>query len=57
MNELKLKQSFDNYFEAPIEIWKSFVELCNEVHSKKNEIIKEANRKEKKRLFYFKWGL
>ncbi len=35
MKELKLKQSFDKYFEAPIEVWKSFVDLCNEVHLKK----------------------
>jgi len=51
MKALKLKQSFDRYFDAPIEVWKSFVDLCNEVHFKKNEIIKEANRKEKNAYF------
>jgi len=37
MNELKLKQSFDKYFEAPLEVWKGFTDLCDEVKFKKNE--------------------
>jgi CRP-like cAMP-binding protein len=51
MNELKLKQSFDTYFEAPIEVWKSFVDLCEEVSFKKNEIIKANGETEKNAYF------
>jgi len=51
MNELKLKESFDKYFDAPIEVWKSFVDLCEEVHFKKNERIKAAGQTEKNAYF------
>lgn len=51
MNELKLKKSFDKYFDAPIEVWKSFVDLCEEVHFKKNEIIKATGHSEKNAYF------
>lgn len=47
MHELKLKKSFDKYFDAPIEVWKSFTELCEEVKFKKNEIIKATGTTEK----------
>ena len=42
MNEYILKEIFDNHYEAPIEVWKGFVDLCEEVKYKKNQIIKEA---------------
>ncbi|MDP2385703.1 MAG: Crp/Fnr family transcriptional regulator [Bacteroidota bacterium] len=51
MNELKLKQSFDKYFDAPIEVWKSFTDLCQEVKFKKNEIIKATGHAEKNAYF------
>jgi CRP/FNR family transcriptional regulator, anaerobic regulatory protein len=51
MNALKLKRSFDKYFEAPVEVWKSFTDLCDEVKFKKNEVIKEAGRTEKNAYF------
>lgn len=51
MNELKLKQAFDKYFNAPIEAWKSFTDLCEEVKFKKDEIIKTAGRTEKNAYF------
>ncbi len=51
MKALKLKQSFDKYFDAPIEVWKSFTDLCVEVKYKKNEIIKEAGKAEKNAYF------
>ncbi len=51
MNELKLKQSFDKYFEAPIEVWKSFSDLCEEVRFKKNATIKSAGQDEKNAYF------
>lgn len=51
MNEQKVKKSFDRYFEAPIEVWKSFVDLCEEVTFKKNEIIKPAGQIEKNAYF------
>ena len=47
MNELKLKKSFDKYFDAPIEVWKSFTDLCEEVKFKKNEVIKSTGQTEK----------
>ena len=43
----RLKQSFDNYFEAPIEAWQIFSELCDVVNFKKNEIIKKSGDYEK----------
>jgi CRP-like cAMP-binding protein len=43
MNEYILKEVFDNHYEAPIEVWKEFVNLCEEVECKKNQTIKEAN--------------
>ena len=51
MNELKLKQSFDKYFDAPIEVWKSFSDLCVEVKFKKNETIKQTGQTEKNAYF------
>lgn len=51
MNELKLKQSFDKFFDAPIEVWESFTELCEEVEFKKNEIIKHNGQTEKNAYF------
>lgn len=38
-----LKQSFDKYYNAPIEVWQDFVSLCEEVEFEKNEIIKQAH--------------
>lgn len=43
MNEFILKKAFDQYYEAPVEVWRAFVDLCEEVSYKKNERIKEAN--------------
>ncbi len=51
MNALKLKKSFDKYFDAPIEVWESFTSLCKEVKFKKNEIIKSSGQTE--RYAYF----
>lgn len=44
MIEHKLKKAFANYFDAPIEVWKHFADLCEMVDYKKNQIIKEANK-------------
>jgi len=51
MNELKLKNAFDKYFDAPIEVWKTFADLCQQVSFKKNEIIKPAGETEKYAYF------
>jgi hypothetical protein len=51
MNELKLKKSFDKYFDAPIKVWKSFTDLCVEVKFKKNETIKQTGQTEKNAYF------
>ncbi|NQX99104.1 MAG: Crp/Fnr family transcriptional regulator [Flavobacteriales bacterium] len=42
MNEHILKKIFDHHYEAPLEVWKAFADLCEEVTYKKNQIIKEA---------------
>ncbi|MBU6341383.1 MAG: Crp/Fnr family transcriptional regulator [Bacteroidetes bacterium] len=47
----RLKQSFDPYFDAPVEAWKIFASLCEPVFFKKNEIIKPAGAYE--RFGYF----
>jgi CRP/FNR family transcriptional regulator, anaerobic regulatory protein len=54
MYEWKLKQSFDQYFDAPIEVWKSFVDHCVEVKFKKNELIKASGHTEKNAYFIIK---
>jgi len=46
-----LKKSCDRYFEAPLEIWAEFAELCHPVSFAKDEIIKEEGTTE--RNFYF----
>jgi CRP/FNR family transcriptional regulator, anaerobic regulatory protein len=51
MNEQKLKIAFDKYFEAPIEVWRFFTELCKEVKFYKNEIIKHSGQTEKNAYF------
>jgi len=47
MIEKLLKKSFDKYFEAPLEAWKVFAELCELITFKKNEIIKRDGNTEK----------
>lgn len=42
-----IKNIFDPYFEAPIEIWESFAKYLEPKSFKKNELIKESNKKEK----------
>jgi CRP-like cAMP-binding protein len=44
---LLVKKIFDPYFEAPIEIWESFPTFLTAKSYKKNELIKEVNKKEK----------
>jgi len=51
MLEQKLKKSFDKYFEAPLGVWKNFINLCDQVEFKKNETIKETNQTEKYAYF------
>lgn len=41
-----LKQAFDPHYEAPLEAWKYFVDLCEEVVFAKKELIKQADKKE-----------
>jgi CRP-like cAMP-binding protein len=41
-----VKEIFDPYFEAPLEIWESFAAFLKRNSYKKNEIIKEVNKKE-----------
>ena len=51
MIEQKLKQIFDPYFNAPIEAWKYFADLCEIVSYKKNQIIKPTNQIERHGYF------
>lgn len=46
-----LKNAFDNNFEAPIEAWQQFVDCCEPISFKKDEIIKAQDTAEK--YFYF----
>lgn len=46
-----LKSTFDKDFNAPIEAWEQYVEYCELVTFKKDEIIKSQNTTE--RYFYF----
>jgi CRP-like cAMP-binding protein len=39
-----IKEIFDPYFEAPLEIWESFASFLKQKSFKKNEIIKEVNK-------------
>ena len=43
MIESKLKEAFDPYFEAPIEIWSHFYSLCEEIKFKKGQKVKSEN--------------
>jgi len=42
-----IKEIFDPYFEAPLEIWESFAKFLKHKSYKKNEIIKNANKTER----------
>jgi hypothetical protein len=39
-----IKEMFDPYFKAPLEIWESFASFLKQNSYKKNEVIKEVNR-------------
>ena len=54
MYEHILKKAFDPFYEAPLENWKNFASLCEEVSYKKNEIIKEAHQVETHGYFLMK---
>lgn len=54
MLEKRLKASFDIYFDAPLDVWKAFAELCEYVNFRKNEIIKEEGQVEKYGYFILK---
>lgn len=47
----KLKKSFDKYFDAPIEAWATFTDLCEYVEFRKNETIKPYGHAEKYAYF------
>jgi len=38
-----LKKSFDEYYQAPIEVWEKFASLCQVIEFKKNEVIKASH--------------
>ncbi len=50
----QLKIAFDPYFDAPIEAWIQFAQLCEFVSFKKNEIIKHAGETEQYGYFILK---
>jgi len=37
--EEKIKQTFDPYFNAPLEVWKSFSDLGEVIQAKKDQIL------------------
>ena len=46
-----LKSSFDNFFQAPIEVWMEFAAQCDVVSYQKDEVVKPHDTTE--RYFYF----
>jgi len=40
-----LKKSFDKYYDAPLEAWKYFVDLCEQLEFEKKDVIKQADKK------------
>lgn len=54
MNEQILKKAFDKHFEASLEAWKFFADLCEDVNFNKNERIKEADKTAKYGYFLVK---
>ena len=50
----KLKASFDKYFDAPIEVWEAFANLCELKQYKKNVILKKSGELEKYGYFILK---
>lgn len=52
--EEKIKTAFEPYFNAPIEAWKSFVELGEVVNTAKDQTIKENGKTEKFLSFLLK---
>lgn len=43
MTEHRLKEAFDPFYQAPIEVWKHFYALCEEASFKKDQNIKLRN--------------
>jgi len=54
MIEQRLKASFDKYFNAPVEVWKAFGDLCELITCKKNAVLKQSATKEKYGYFILK---
>lgn len=50
----RIKQCFDQYFEAPIEIWRGFASLCELKIFPKSHILKETGKTEKFGYFILK---
>lgn len=50
----RLKNSFDKYFSAPIEVWQAFGSLCEEVTVKKNAVLKPSGHVERYGYFILK---
>jgi len=52
--EDRLKAAFDKYFNAPLESWKIFGDLCEPVQYKRNEVLKHHGQHEKYAHFLLK---
>jgi CRP-like cAMP-binding protein len=52
--EEKIKQAFDPYFNAPIEVWKSFADLGEIIRTTKDQIIKNSGTTERYLTFILK---
>ncbi|MGL5890336.1 MAG: hypothetical protein ACRC3B_10645, partial [Bacteroidia bacterium] len=50
----RIKQSFDKYFDAPIEAWDAFATHCLLMSVKKIEVLKAAGKTEKAGYFILK---
>lgn len=49
-----LKKAFDEYYEAPLEVWKYLAGQGEQVACSKKEIIKQAEKKEQYGYFLIK---
>lgn len=51
MIEQAIKKSFDKYLDTPLAVWVNFVNQCERIEFKKNEIIKHSHHPEKYAYF------
>lgn len=51
---IRIKHSFDKYFDAPLQAWEVFAEHCTLIHAKKNQLLKKPGQTEHAAYFILK---